>query len=937
MKKLSILIVILLFVIGFSFAQEQYGNIRGVVVDEEGTLLPGITVTLESEKYAPRSVITSEGGVFRFINVSLGKWRVKCEFPGFKTFIQKNIDIRVGVNIDLRIVLESATLEEEITVVDEAPIVDTKKTGTAINVTQVMLQEIPSARDPWVILQRVPGIVVSEENIGGSRSGQQSGYLSKGLENAYTSMWNMDGVPITDMVAVGFSPTYFDFDQLEEIQIVTSGQDASIQTGGVSINFITKRGTNKLQVTGRAFFTNDDLQGENRTEELKELGYVGDQINQIWDYGLQLGGPIKKDKLWFWIGHGIQDIRHITINGYPDNKKLVGFNAKLNYRISSNNRAELAFVYNDKISKGKYAGPSRPPETTLDLWGNGSPYFKLEDEHYFSDNFLLSLKLAALILKFGFNPRGGMDVQSGYDYSTGVWSGSFYQTRSERPLYSAEIDGNYFLENFLGGNHEFKFGIGYRLTPCLEYSRWPGDVSKYYWNGAPLYASVKREGNNKFKKERYSFYLTDAFSRGRLTLNLGFRMDWQKSIIKESSVEASQAAPDFLTAMTYPALDPKRPYLTLSPRLGFTFDLTGDGKTVLCFNIARYGRLMSAGQATFISPAASVSALYFWNDLNGDDRVTTDELVGYPTDGLLSFYGFDPSDPTKLESPNEIDKNLNSALTDELLLGLEREIFTDFSLSLNLTLRRNHRFMWSPLYDKETGTKITQEDYTGPISGSLTYDGKTYAYEYWTLSQYRPPGRYKENRPDYHENYTGIEIIARKRLSHRWMMDASFTYQIHNAHYGEKGYNDPTNIDKWDGARVTSYPDWMAKLSFLYQLPWGFNVSCFAHARQGFILWRYIRVRTPERGAVGLGGMSYMDIEKYGTTRLPDFYNMDLSLVKEICFGNYGMLSLSIDAFNVFNSSHTLWRVGQVNSPRYNEITEILNPRVIRFGIRYKF
>ncbi len=945
MKKQTILLITFFLITGLSFAQVQYGNIRGVVSDDEGIPLPGVTVTLESERYASRSAITSEGGIFRFINVSMGICRVKCELPSFKTYIQENIDIRIGANIGLKIAMEPAALEEEITVVAHSPIVDAKKTGTSVNVTLVMLQEIPSARDPWVILQQVPGLFVNLENVGGSESGQQSNFLSKGASTSY-GMWNMDGIPITDMSALGSSPTYYDFDMFGEMQIVTSGQDASIQTGGVSINFITRRGTNKLQIMGRTFFTNDKLQSDNRTEELEELGYVGNQINQVMDYGFQVGGPVIKDKLWFWLGYGVQDIRHITINGYPDKAKLEGFNAKLNFQLSSRNRAEIAFVLMDKTKEGRGAGPSRPPETTRNQSRiKFSPFIKFEDEHTFSPNFLLSLKLAVRPSGFKLVPQGGMDTQVGLDLGTSMYSGSYWDYYSERDSYSGKLDGNYFLEGILGGDHEFKFGVEYRLFTVRTSTTDAGGCIKYYMNGAPYAAQVSREQVTDFKMDRYSFYISDAFTTGRLTLNLGFRVDREKSVNNEASVKASRTAPDLMPALVFPAIDPEVPWLTFSPRIGFTYDLTGDGKTMLRGNVARYGKHMAADLAKRVSPSSYTWAQYLWNDLDGNDQVTTDELFGYPTSFIIDFGGFDPWNPTALESPNEIDKNLKSPLTDEFILGIERELFANFSLRADLILRRYHRFNWQLYYDKESEIKETQSDYTGPFTGSLEYDGKTYNYEYWTLSEYRSIGLYTENRPDYHKNYTIFEISAVKRLSHRWMMNASFTYQIHTRSYGEKGYMDPTNLDKKDGTRPPYFTglrymgagDWMAKLSFLYQLPWDFNISFFANARQGFFYAPVIRVSIPERRAVGLGSTTIIHTEKYGQTKFPDFYNVDLSLTKAIHFGNYGTLSFQVDAFNLFNFAHTLLRYPQISSPRFEEIERILNPRVIRFGIRYRF
>ncbi|MCK4430935.1 MAG: TonB-dependent receptor, partial [Candidatus Aminicenantes bacterium] len=420
MRKLAIILIIFFFFSGLAFTQEQYGNIRGLVLDEQSHPLPGVTVTLDSDLYNPRSFTTTEGGIFRFINIYPGTYELICELSGFKSHIQKNLIIRVGNNFDLQIVMEPATLEEEVTVIAQSPIVDTKKTGTASNVTLDMLQEIPSARDPWVILQHVPGIDMYTENVGGSHSGQQSAFTSKGASMSST-MWNLDGIPITDMAAPGYSSRYFDFDSFAEMQVVTSGAKAAIHSSGVSINIITRRGSNKFEVMGRVFFANDDLQGDNRTQELKDLDYVGNRINKIWDYGLQIGGPLKKDKLWFWIGHGIQDIRRLTINGYPDETKIVGYNAKLNFQIHRNNRAELNINYFKKRKDGFGVGPFSPPETSWDQTAD-SIFIKLEDTHTFSDNFLLTLKLATSSMLMEFIPKGGMNVQAGYDYFTGMSS-----------------------------------------------------------------------------------------------------------------------------------------------------------------------------------------------------------------------------------------------------------------------------------------------------------------------------------------------------------------------------------------------------------------------------------------------------------------------------------------------------------------------------------
>jgi hypothetical protein len=940
MKKILMGMAVFFLSSAAALSQQQYGNIRGIVVDKDGLPLPGATVTLESKAFGSRHVTIPESGAFRFINITPSVYTLKCGLAGFKTYIQQNLDIRVGSNYDLCIIMEVAALEEEVTVRAESPIVDTKKTGTSTNVTQDMLQEIPSARDPWVILQQVPGIQMSMENVGGNYSGQQDSFISKGSDSE-EAMWNMDGVSITDIAALG-SPFYYDFDSFEEMNVVTGGQDASIQTGGVSLNFITRRGGNRFQGMARFLFSNHDLQADNRTQELIDLGYSGNRINQITDYGFQFGGPIVKDKAWFWLGYGVQDIRNIVITGYPDNTLLRNYNAKLNLSLSRNNRMELSVIIPDKTKKGRLAGPTVPPESTWNQHGLGTTYIKLEDEHDFSSNFLLSLKLAAHKAGFECSPEGGMDVQTGYDLATGMMSGSNELYFTKRPGYSINLDGNYFREKFLGGDHELKFGAEYRLEKDLEHDEYPQDVFKYYWDSAPFAAEALRLGNSETQGERLSFYLSDSYIKGRLTLNLAVRLDIEKSVVNESDIQASKIAPEIMPALTINAFDPGFTFYTVSPRFGFTFDLTGDGKTMLRGNLARYGSQLGSYVAYQVSTAQFAYAGYLWSDINGDNLVTKDELSGYPYEGLQWFSGFDPWNPTQLESPNAIDKDLKSPFTDEFLLGLEREVFTDFSLAAMFILRRNHRTYFYPLYDKATNKVFMQADYVGPYSQTITSDGRTYNVEYWTLDEYRPAGTIMTNRPDYHEDYTSLEISATKRLAKRWMMNASFTYQIQTVHYGSNGFDDPTNIKILDGARLLTWgwwgsSDWMAKMSFLYQLPWGFNVSWFANARQGYMFPEQAVVQTPERADMGLGADVYIYTARPGEKRLPVHYDLDIGLTKDFHFKEYGVLTLVVDAFNVFNFAVVQWRDYLATSPTYYQVQEILNPRVVRFGIKYRF
>src|SRR4030095_15396296 len=191
--------------------------------------------------------------------LSIGTYSVKFDLTGFKTVVNQDIFVTVGFSAQVNAQLGISTVQETITVTRESPIVDTRNTGTKQTFTNELLQSIPSARDPWVILQQTTGIAMDRENVGGNMSGQQSNYVSRG-GHPFNNKWSVDGVDITDLAAPGASPTYYDFDAFEEMTINTGGVDVTQQTGGVGINLVTKSGSDRFRGSSRFYQTNHNLE-----------------------------------------------------------------------------------------------------------------------------------------------------------------------------------------------------------------------------------------------------------------------------------------------------------------------------------------------------------------------------------------------------------------------------------------------------------------------------------------------------------------------------------------------------------------------------------------------------------------------------------------------------------------------------------------------------
>src|SRR6188508_112315 len=294
-RAMVLALAALLAVSGAAGAQQQTGEIFGKVTDSSGAVLPGVTVTLSAPHLLqPLTAVTSDTGTYQFPRLPIGTYEVKFELTGFKTVVNQEIYVTVGFSAQANGVLGISTVQETITVTGESPVVDTRNTGTKQTFTNDLLQSIPSARDPWVILQQTAGIAMDRENIGGNMSGQQSNYVSRGA-NPTNNKWSLDGVDITDMSATGASPAYYDFDSFQEMTITTGGVDVTQQTGGVGINLVTKSGSDRFRGSSRYYVTDESVQANNISDDLRRQGATsGNPIQNIKDYGFEMGGPISR-------------------------------------------------------------------------------------------------------------------------------------------------------------------------------------------------------------------------------------------------------------------------------------------------------------------------------------------------------------------------------------------------------------------------------------------------------------------------------------------------------------------------------------------------------------------------------------------------------------------------------------------------------------------
>ena len=218
------LIALWLMTAATATAQLQTGNLYGRVGDQTGAALPDVTVTLDTGE-APQVQVTNAQGEFRFLSLPPASYKIKADLQGFSPVEYPHISINVGRNTNIEVTMNSA-VEDVITVTSESPLLDEKAIRTGATISQNELQKIPTARDPWTVLQSTPGVLIDRVNVGGNESGQQASYTGPG-SMVTQSVWSVDGVVITDMAATGGTPAYYDFDSFEEMQISTGGSDSA--------------------------------------------------------------------------------------------------------------------------------------------------------------------------------------------------------------------------------------------------------------------------------------------------------------------------------------------------------------------------------------------------------------------------------------------------------------------------------------------------------------------------------------------------------------------------------------------------------------------------------------------------------------------------------------------------------------------------------------
>jgi hypothetical protein len=446
------------------------------------------------------------------------------------------------------------------------------------------------------------------------------------------------------------------------------------------------------------------------------------------------------------------------------------------------------------------------------------------------------------------------------------------------------------------------------------------------------------------------FYVGDTISLGRVTINAGLRFDRTSNSGLESVQPANAGFSDLLPGITAPALPDAIHVKLLTPRLGVTYALDNSRKTQLRASYGMFGTQLGSGLVQSFSASGQAIVEYFATDTNGNHIADRNELTE-----LGGFQNVDPDHPDRGVNFNRIDPGLKSPKTHELIVGIDRELMPSLTVSAAFTYRRMVDLIWQD----PTGTffpliGVKRSDYTleDVLQGTAPGIGNYNANLYTIADAALPEGNGIElrTREGYHQRYMGIEVQATKRMANHWMARVAFSTNSHREYFDNPAISiqDPTEsviFPNQDSAMVLVptagsgkseiymvLPRYQITGTGFYQAPWGIGIGANLTARQGFGEPFYDTVESSDQSSTQKSVL-LVNADRY---RLPTLVSLDARVEKSFTFQRV-KIAVDLDIFNLANRATVLGREYDLASASFNQVREIMNPRVARVGLRLQF
>ena len=943
MRRMLAVCALLFLVAAPAWAQRTTGAISGTVKDTSGAVLPGVTITVTGPNIVGAQTSTTNGeGFYRFLNLPPGEYQVAFTMSGFKGVTRRGVRVGVGSTIEESPSLEMSQLQESVDVVAETSVVDTTSNEVGTNYDRNWVENAPLRRSSFFdLVAGAPGSLQ-----GGDGSARTMVYGSSYDENSF----QVDGVDITD--------NYFNealaepnVDAIEEVEVLSLGAPAEYgNLTGAVYNIVTRQGTNEFHGDVNFFWQDAGLTDNNTDGTTNPDGTFFNacsdgrgrcpwERDNYTDFTAQLGGPIVKDKLWFFASYQNQrdsfwDAGVANNDALLAREKSDRYFFKLTYQLNNNHKLVGTFHMDDQEDDNGPADLNAEPSTAASRRGK-TPTPGLAYTGVLSEKTVLDVRYSGFYGDVSIgptDPNQPRDLTHFIDVDTGVISGGhyyWYELEPKRNTVTAKV--SHLADQFLGASHDFRFGVQYSDAQAPGFYGY-NDLVYTYSQTVPGYGyGIARTPFSYNGASRGIGAFVDDTIRvnDRLSLNVGVRYDYNKAYSPDQDELDENGDP---TGVTFPYTE-FYTWQQFSPRLGFNWRITGDGKTVLKGHWGRYHRAVATGEyANVIGPNVKP---YF---AGGYDVATGTFL-----------------DLTPISSNEQlgVSDDYESPYTDQIIFTIEREISPGLGGFVNYVNKRGRNFAgW-----EETRGTYVQIPYTDDVGEGAT--GRTFPIFAITSD---PADRFFQiaNRPELKSDINAVSFGINRPMRSGWQMSLSGTWmraegslQEGQGGAGEQGSGvgitqrggvqfrnygrNPNMFVNADG-RLRSDVEWQAKAQVVFELPLGFLASGNLSYRSGAHLIRRIRLSEDVTG-IPADNTNVLILQPRGENgRIDSVTLFDVRLQKDFRLGEQVKLSIFADGLNILNEDATQGRSSSlVTSDAFWFPSDPVDPRRVMLGAKLRF
>ena len=953
-------------------AQEFRGRIIGTVSDNTGAVLPGVTVNATSPALIqPQNTVTEADGTYMMQALPAGVYELTFELAGFETTKREAIRVVINTTLTVNATMQIGGVQETVVVTGASPVVDTSSTRVGTNFTKELLTEIPNARDIWAAMAQAPGMTVTGYDVGGSRTGTQTGYLTVPVQRPELDAARRGE---HDRGELGQRRVLRLRIRLRSCEIGGSGNMADQDSPGAQLNLITKSGGDNFSGTFYQDYEDENTISNNIPDALKVAGgsvpggyFVrspltrGNPIKRQSDTNMMLGGRIVRGKVWFYTSARWQPAyKYILGMSETLYSWLSNGTGKITYQLNQNNQI-IAF-YNRRVkSQDKRNYGVNVPLSASGLQDSRYALMKAEWLGTLSSRALLDVLFGQWLNSFPIRPQkawstipgqansffpGRQDTTSGLYLDGGPYNSYQKQYRRKPQLY---VTLNYSQPGW-HGTHDFKFGTEIRNEESEPFQDQPYNMFYNDQNGLFNVNEVvlyNTPSDPVTKIHMRSVYGQDSWRfNSHLTINMGLRMDhytdgWAEGqIAPEGPILVDTAGrplagadpagvmaavsvtnPTFYQTRTIPAGTVAKT-TDYGPRIGFAYDFKGDGKTSMKGYWGRFYYNSSGAIADISIPYGESEMYYKFTDLNGNKVLDGPQELGSfvrTTGGAGSV---------------SIDPKLKRSFGDELSFHFEHEIMQGLSGRLSF-VKKTAGDTWATVDLARINAFTIPVTVTVPAQAAENLAASTITV--YDIPRGTPENRVFTNTLMDKPVYKTIEVAINRRFRDKWMAMASFgntwfddtmgntstTSSTGVAGNGSQAWVWQPNQRRWGQEKTHQYN---AKIVGQYVMPYELGVSVSYKLQQGRNYGRSLAITTPNFGA------ETIRVEPVTTRRAPTTGILDVRLDKKFNLYKTARLAVMVDIFNILNANPVM-TFRSTAGTRFKEISALLDPRIFRVGI----